>query len=147
MSEQPGDCSRGLLWFDISRIPEYSPIRRAELRLHLSYASGPTVGRSLLLHRLRLPWTPTLATWEQAGAALAWAEGGAGLAGADYEPEPSDLAVRPRRAADPRCHRGFAGLAAGRGQPGLATAAERGHICLAQLASAEQQDARRALLC
>ena len=149
MSEQPGDRSRGLLWFDISRIPEYSPIRRAELRLHLSYASGPTVGRSLLLHRLRRPWTPTLATWEQAGAALAWAEGGAGLAGADYEPEPSDLAALDP--GGPLILDVTADLQAwqqGAANLGWLLRLSEGTSLLAQLASAEQQDAtlRPALL-
>ena len=89
LREFTGERQRGLVRFDLSGVPTGNSVLTAELHLHVMYLRDADAGGSLAAHRLWRAWQPDAANWNLATAETAWAQGGAGNPGGDYNPFPT----------------------------------------------------------
>ncbi|RME82093.1 MAG: DNRLRE domain-containing protein, partial [Caldilineae bacterium] len=93
LSEVFGSRHRGLLLFDLQRIPQGATVRAARLRLVAVYRSESNTGRSLLLHRMVRRWDVNRANWYLATSSSAWVQAGAGAPIWDFVQTPTDVAA------------------------------------------------------
>jgi hypothetical protein len=77
-----GIVDRGLLRFDLTKVPRGAQIQSAGLRLRVIRIPAIPVNSNFTLHRMLRPWGPD-ATWANATAGVPWSTPG-GQAGVDY---------------------------------------------------------------
>lgn len=81
-----GILARIIVRFELDgQIPTGRVIKGAQLKLHTNYSWGGNRLVKTSVYRLRHPWGPLQANWNERLSGTSWSAGGAGGADADYE--------------------------------------------------------------